>query len=372
MIKDIIKNIFEKLLYIKAEITWKRHINKIYRHLRIKNYDLNDDLVIKHQQYWEQLKKKVNPKWFRVYSYITDNPDIHYVPENIYFNIIEEKLNNRKLALAYGDKNFYEVFYDDNDIFPESIIRNIDGVFYDRGYNLLILDENLLPQYLNDYHKVLIKPSADSGGGRKIQLFINKVGQFINSQNQNLTLDYLSNHYTNNYVIQNYIQQSDFLAQFNSSSVNTIRIFTYRSVVTDEVIPLHAVLRIGKQGNFIDDQNIGGVACIINNDIRLNDYATNYFGEKCYEYNGITFSKIEGIPKVGEMKQQAVLFARKNIHSRVMGFDFTIDSESNIKLIEINHLWTGINFFQMNGSAVFGKYTDEVIEFCSSNRTILT
>ena len=280
MIKEVIKNIFEKLLYIKAEITWKRHINKVYRHLGIKNSDLDTDLITKHQQYWGQLKRKVNPKWFRVYSHITENFDIHYVPENIYFNIIEEKLNNRKHALAFGDKNFYEVFYDNKDIFPESIIRNIDGVFYDHAYNLLTLDDNRLKQYLSKYQKILIKPSADSGGGKKIQLFFNKNNNFTDNQNHNLTLDYLHIHCKDNYVIQNYIRQSEFLAQFNSSSVNTIRIFTYRSVVTDEVIPLHAVLRIGKEGNYIDDQNVGGVACRINEDSTLNDFATNYFGEK--------------------------------------------------------------------------------------------
>jgi hypothetical protein len=137
--------------------------------------------------------------------------------------------------------------------------------------------------------------------------------------------------------------------------------------VNDEVIPLHAVLRIGKKGNYIDDQNVGGVACRINDNYRLNDYATNYFGDKFYEYNGITFSQVEEIPKVKEMKETAVVLARKNIHSRVMGFDFTIDSEENIKLIEINHLWTGINFFQMNGASVFGKYTDEVLLYCKNN-----
>lgn len=367
MLKDYIKKILKTLLYYKDEIIWNRHINKIYRHLGIKNSDINNDLIIKHQQYWGQLKKKVNPKWFQVYSFITGNPDIHYIPENIYFSIIEEKLNNRKLALAYADKNFYEKFYDKIGFCPETILRNIDGVIYDKHYRLLNVNEDTLKQFLSKYQKFLIKPSTDSGGGRKIQLFT-KVGEhFISTKNEQLSLDYLKNSFGDNYIIQNYIQQCEFLAQFNSSSVNTIRIFTYRSVLTDEVIPLHAVLRIGKSGNFIDDQNIGGVACRIIDDYRLNEYATNYFGDKCYEYNGISFSKINNMPKVKEMKEIAAFYAPQNIHSRVMGFDFTVDVKNNIKLIEINHLWTGINFFQMNGAPVFGKYTDEVVHFCKNN-----
>ena len=346
---------------------WGRHVNKIYRHLRIKKTDIDKELVLKHRLYWGQLKRNVNPKWFQVYSYITDNPEIYYIPENIYFNIIEEKLNNRKLALAYADKNFYEVFYDNKEIFPESIIRNIDGVFYNREYKLININEKILNEYLSTYQKILLKPSTDSGGGKKIHLFFKQNDRFINSQNHSLTLDYLKYHYNENFVIQNYIQQSEYLAQFNSSSVNTIRIFTYRSVVTDDIIPLHTVLRIGKKGNYIDDQNVGGVACKINDNYRLNDYATDILGKKYYKYNGIIFAEMKEIPKVEEMKNYAALNAKKNIHSRVMGFDFTLDINDNIKLIEINHLWTGINFFQMNGSSVFGKYTDEVVQFCKNN-----
>jgi hypothetical protein len=366
-IKDYIKKIIEKLLYLKDEIIWKRHISKIYRYLGIKNSDINNDLIIKHQQYWGQLKRKVNPKWFQVYSFITKNPEIYYVPENIYFNLIEVKLNNRKLALAYADKNFYELFYDNTWIFPETILRNINGLFYDKGYTLLNINNESAHQYFDKYEKFLVKPSIDSGGGKKIQLFLRQNDYFINSQNQRFTLDYVKNHFGDNFIIQNYIHQNNFLSQFNSTSVNTIRIFTYRSVITDEVIPLHAVLRIGKKGNFIDDQNVGGVACYINENGKLRDFATDIFGEKYYKFNGIVFAEMEEVPKVREMKQYAVQFAPQNIHSRVMGFDFTIDSGDTIKLIEINHLWTGINFFQMNSSSVFGKYTDEVIHYCKNN-----
>jgi hypothetical protein len=368
-LKEQIKLIIKKLLYMKAEIGWKRSIDKIYRHLKVKDSTVNKNLVIKHQKYWGQLKKKVNPKWFKVYSFITNNHDIHYIPENIYFNIIEEKLNNRTLALAYGDKNFYELFYKNFEIFPDAILRNINGSFYSKDYKLLNLEEESFNEFFNKYEKVLVKPSVDSGGGKKIQLFTKQNERFLNNKNEHLTLGHLIKNFGNNFIIQNYISQSNFLAQFNLSSVNTIRIFTYRSVVSDDVLPLHAVLRIGKKGNYLDDQNFGGVACKINEDSKLNEYATDRMGNKYYEYNNIIFANIKSVPNVQEMKQYAVQFAPQNIHSRLIGFDFTVDIQNNIKLIEINHLWTGINFFQMNASSVFGKYTDEVIEFCKNLKT---
>lgn len=365
--KQYIKQIIKRLLYFKDEIIWNRHINKVYKRLAVKKGVINHELIVKHKKYWGRLKKRVNPKWFEVYSFITENHDILYVPENIYFNQIEPKLNNRELALAYADKNIYEMFLYRKDIFPETILRNIGSLFYDKDYVFLKLDEKSLQKILLGFQKFLIKPAVDSGGGRKIQLFSKDGDYFSSSDGKKLTLNYLKQEFGQDYIIQNYIQQCDFLSRFNPTSVNTIRIFTYRSVLTDEVIPLHAVLRIGKKGNYLDDQNIGGVACRISEDSSLNKYATNYWGEKFYEFNGVIFDEIRHVPKVDEMKHIVIELAKKNIHSRVMGFDFTIDNYDNIKLIEINHLWTGINFFQMNGASVFGKYSDEVVEFCRNN-----
>lgn len=363
-LKQHIKNFIKSVQLIKDDFIWNRHISKVHKRLNINSSNLEKELISRHVQYWKQLKKKVNPKWFEVYYHITNNPDIRFAPEDIYFGRIENKLNNRELVLAYADKNFYDLFYQAPDLFPKTLLRNIDGFFYDKDYNPINIDNTSIDQFLSSCQKIIIKPSVDSGGGRKICLFTKKDKNFYDKNNQVLELDFLKKNFARNYLIQEYLSQNEYLAKFNDSSVNTIRIFTYRSVKNDQVHALHAVLRIGKKGNYLDDQNVGGVACKINDDLTLNNFATNYFGEKFEEFNGIKFSSAGKVPFVNEIKQLAVNLAIKNIHSRVIGFDFTIDSQNQIKLVEINHLWTGINFFQMNGDPVLGKFTDEVVEFC--------
>lgn len=366
MIKKYLLRILEYFLYLKSEIIWKYKINKIYKHLNINNIFINKKLINDHKKLWGQLKKNVNPKWFLVYSNISENPDINYVPENIYHNIIESRLNNRKLAFAYRDKNFYELFYDGLEIFPETILRNIDGFFYDKNYEFVIIDSINLNQILNKYKKIIIKPSIDSGGGKNIMIFKKINGIFYNPQKILLNIDYLKKYYKSNFIIQNYIEQNNILSIFNPTSVNTIRFFTYRSVITDDIIVLHLILRIGKKGHFIDDQNYGGIACRIKENFTLDKYATDKWGNKYYSSNGITFKDFKGLPKIEEMKKISSYIAKKNIHSRLMGFDFTLDINDNIKLIEINNQFAGINFFQMNSSSVFGKYTDEIIQFCKN------
>jgi Sugar-transfer associated ATP-grasp len=369
MIKNVIINLVNRSLYIKSEFSWNRKIDEIYKHLKIKKQSFDPALISKHKKYWGQLKKNVNSKWFEVYTHITGNPDIYYVPENIYHNIIEAKLNNRKLAYAYRDKNFYEIFYDRKDIFPEVPLRNINGFFYDKNYRLIKPDDIELHSILDQYNKLLIKPATESGGGKRIQLFQKEGNKFISNNGEELSIVYLKNGYRINYLVQNYIKQHSFFRQFNSSSVNTIRIFTYRSVLTDEIHVLHAVLRIGKPGNFIDDQGAGGIACFIDENAKLKNYATDKLGNKYYESNGIKFSNAEIVPKIGGMKEIAVYAAEKNFHSRLMGFDFCLDENENIKLIEINNQYAGINFFQMNAASVFGNYTDEIIEFLQKDKS---
>lgn len=363
-LKQNIKKSIKRALLVKDDFLWNRHINKVHRHLKIGRDQIDPKLISAHVKYWSQLKKKINTKWFEVYYFITQNPDPRFAPENIYFGIVEDRLNNRELVLAYADKNFYEMYYQIPNLFPHTILRNIDGFLYDNAYNLLEYNDRTLDKYLSGHLKIIVKPSVDSGGGRKIRLFSKNNNGFYDENGKRLDLHLLCEQFEKNYIIQEYLVQSKYLSRFNDSSVNTIRIFTYRSVKTDEVHALHAVLRIGKKGNYLDDQNVGGVACRINNDSTLNNFATNYFGEKFDEFNGIIFSGLDRVPQVNDMKQIAVQLAAKNIHSRVIGFDFTVDHQNNIKLVEINHLWTGINFFQMNGVPVLGEFTDEVIELC--------
>lgn len=363
-IKQNIKKSIKHALLIKDDVIWNRHIGKVHKHLKIDRKQIDSKLISEHVKYWSQIKRSVNPKWFEVYYHITGNPDIRFAPENIYFGIIEDRLNNRELVLAYADKNFYEMYYQIPNLFPQTLLRNIDGFLYDTAYNFLDYNDKNLDKYLSGHNKIIIKPSVDSGGGRKIRLFSKNNNGFYDENGDRLGLHLLDKQFEKNYIIQEYINQSEYLSRFNDSSVNTIRIFTYRSVKTDEVHALHAVLRIGKKGNYLDDQNVGGVACRIEDDSTLSNFATNYFGEKFVEFNGIVFSDSGKVPHLNEMKQIAIQLAERNIHSRVIGFDFTIDHQNIIRLVEINHLWTGINFFQMNGEPVLGEFTDEVIELC--------
>jgi len=56
-----------------------------------------------------------------------------------------------------------------------------------------------------------------------------------------------------------------------------------------------------------------------------------------------------------------------NYH-RLLGFDFSVDDNNNIKLMEVNNLYVGIINQQMNTGPLFGEYTEEVIEYSLSHK----
>lgn len=365
--KDSLKKIYKDLSYIRSELAYKKKINKIYKHLGIKDSKTDKNILKQHIDYWSPLSNKVNTRWFEVYSNVSNYQDVKYIPENIYQNVVEAKLNDRELSFAYKDKNFYELFYDEKEIFPECILRNINGFYFDKTYQPIKINENNFLSYLNNFDKILVKPSIDSGGGKNVELFRREDGKFINDKGRVLSFEYLQKSYVKNFIIQNYILQDSFFAQFNPSSVNTVRIFTYRSVVTGEVIVLHNILRIGKKGSIVDNQAMGGISIKINDNSLLNDYAIDKYGNKYSEHNGIVFSQIKTkVPKLEDMRNLAKCLAFKNIYSRLMGFDFCLSKDGQIKLIEINNQFAEINFFQMNSSTLFGKYTDEIIQYCKN------
>jgi hypothetical protein len=73
---------------------------------------------------------------------------------------------------------------------------------------------------------------------------------------------YLVKNYHNGLVIELLLEQHPKLAAFNCSSVNTIRMWLIQSKTKVKV--LGAVLRIGRQGQLVDNCGQGGLVCLLN------------------------------------------------------------------------------------------------------------
>ncbi len=366
----ITKKIINAFLTRKTVKTYDDKINKIYNslnsHKQIINISAND--IAAHKKKWNDFGVTVKPLWLKVFSSVNKKVDINYVPESIYYSEIEPRLNNRMLALSYSDKNFYDTYYTSADLFPETVLRKIDGVIYTKEFKPRVLNKNEFEQLLSPNEVLVLKDTLDTGGGVSVKLFERTNDKFIDKlSGEELTPEFLEKNYGRDFVLQKFISQHPFFAAFNTSSLNTLRIFTYRSVTSEEIIILHSVIRIGKTGSVVDNQASGGISCGIDRTGKLNDFAIDKFGKKQSESNGIKFSEAGKVPMFEEMSAVVTEIAAQNYYSRLLGFDITIDSSNKIRIIEINNSNMEINFLQMNNGSLFGSYTDEVINYCLNN-----
>ncbi|MBN1123653.1 MAG: hypothetical protein JXA82_01500 [Sedimentisphaerales bacterium] len=267
---------------------------------------------------------------------------------------------------AFSDKNLYDKGQY-RDLFPKTLLRNINGILYDSTYAPIVVKDPLM-QLLNGCDEVIVKPSIDSGGGRSVELFVRNDDIYINHKGHVLSLAHLNQIFEKNYILQEKLTQHESLSRFNQSSVNTIRVFTYRSVVTEKVVALHAVLRIGREGSVVDNQASGGISVGIDNEGVLNKYAIDKMGNKYYRIGTIDLQHTYKLIKFAEMIELARKIATDYLYTRMLGFDITLDSDQAIRIIEINNGSIEINFHQMNSGPLFGCYTEEVIDYCVKNK----
>lgn len=327
----------------------------------------------------ENLKEWMN-KWgvfgvrpsirgYRAFSRLFKEEDlINYVPEAISRCFIEPVLTPENFIPFYNDKNSFDLLLPEG-FLPKTFLRSIDGKLMDSKYGVVFLqeEENELSSFLSRVtlsDEVVVKPSR-STWGKGFAIFKWIDGVWMNSDGNTLSLTYLKQHYGKNWMIQERLFQSTFMSQFNPTSVNTIRIACYRSVRTGKLVTLNAVLRIGSKGAVVDNASAGGVFVEIKDDGTLGKKVSNKYGKESTTHNGINFSTNEfKIPHYEKIKEFVIDIASRMPHMNLFANDVMIDKNGNPRLVEVNTEGFTYWLYQLNSNPAFGKYTDEIIDFC--------
>ncbi len=150
----------------------------------------------------------------------------------------------------------------------------------------------------------------------------------------------------NSYVIQEVVEQHSELSRLNPSSLNTMRIDTFRAPGSQAEI-ISAFLRVGGKDNSVDNVSAGGVLVGIHLDSgKLKEKALNFFHGsqalgifKANPVNGILFDGFQ-IPLFDEVKQTTIQAAGW-IPPALVGWDVAVGSTKPV-LIEANVLYYGI------------------------------
>lgn len=162
-------------------------------------------------------------------------------------------------------------------------------------------------------------------------------------------------------VCEKWIEQCKEFAQFNETSVNTIRVAT----VYDErgLTKMYGMLRTGRNGNIVDNASIGGIAAEIDLDtgVVVSDGYTKTHLEH-FEYHpdsGVRFKGFQ-IPRWDEVMPMIKEMYKLVPYLRVVGWDLALTNDGWV-LIEGNTR-PNIDTIQIIHYNTFGKGLYDEIE----------
>jgi hypothetical protein len=118
----------------------------------------------------------------------------------------------------------------------------------------------------------------------------------------------------------------------------------------------------------VDNQAAGGLTCGVSSDGQSGIFVCDKYGK--YEGDTSKWSPLfkTAVPNFFEMKEIAKKIALQYPYHRLLGFDFALDFNGNVKLLEINCKNIEINFIQMNNGPLFHDLTEEVVSYCERQK----
>lgn len=248
---------------------------------------------------WSVFTPRVERWSYRLFSRYM-GPDADIIPEDIGHTWLEDTLNPRRYRDYYSDKNTFDDLFREGTM-PVTVLRRVGGS------SLMDACWHTVSDLGNaDFHSVfsrlMLKPSVDSCSGVGVMLFERIGNDYVAlKENVKLTTDFLLS-YGDDFILQEAIEQHPDLARFNPTSVNTLRLLTYRSVKDERVHVVAGILRIGRSGEVCDNAHMGGRIVGINlRTGNLGNYVCDQYGNRSDTWNGTDFlTERYTIPPMGQ------------------------------------------------------------------------
>lgn len=345
----MISRLFGKLLKMREMKRRKKKITKNFKDLKERK-KLTKAQKKEIQDFYKSIIGKKVPTYGHEYFYSrTGHFSKEYVPGNIYQCEILPKANDFQLKAAYGDKNMCDLIFPDENL-AHTILKNMNGYYYYEG-RAVSEDEAIM--LCSNLENVIIKPSRESKG-HGVQLFSSKEGV---TDLEGKTIVQLFKRYKENFLIQKKVHQHRDMAALNPTSLNTLRILSYRSGM--EVLIIYSVVRIGRKGQVIDNQCSGGISTTICDDGKLGKFAFGGYSEDNIDKTD-TGIVLEGyqLPSYDKAIDMVKRMHLKLPFFNIVGWDVAIQEDGEPILIEFN---TRPGLSQSAFKSGMGKYTERII-----------
>lgn len=273
-----------------------------------------------------------------------------YIPVGVYRTEMIGRLNNFAMMEAYADKNISEQLFPDV-IQPKTFLKNIHGHFYIDN-KAVGMDEALAQ--CQEIEDAIIKPSLSTRGNGVRRM---EVHHGI-SNLEGRSLADVFRLYEQDFIIQARVHQHPAMSALNPSSVNTIRILSYRRDMDVKII--YTVIRIGREGTVIDNESAGGISARIDPDGRIAKYAFGSAGTDLVEKTdcGITLDGYT-VPSYDRVIDTVKRLHLDLPHFDLAAWDFAIGENGEPIFIEWN---ANPDLSQSAFGPAFGDDTEQILK----------
>ena len=349
------KSIFEKI-YEDFFDTLRKHSAQ---RTRIKQFKGKSDKNALSSKQIKEIKNFYKPykiphlSFHRYFTEKTGEFSAIYIPQDIYVGYIDPYFNNLREAKYIDNKCYYDMLFHQL-LQPQLVLKRMNGIWLDSCKKPV--DNTEMRTIIELEHDGLfVKEAQVSAGGHGV-LFVDS-----SDDAYDIIMDF-ANKIETDIVIQRRLYQHADCAKFNSSSVNSLRIYSILNK-NGSVTIYSSVLRMGVGDTRVDNYASGGVSCGITDDGYLRKYAYNKKGERVekHPYTGVVF---EGC-KIPSWDKAVTLVKNTHptiSHFRSVSWDIMINKAGEPVLIEANLCRGGIDLLQLCNGPLFKENTISILD----------
>jgi hypothetical protein len=267
--------------------------------------------------------------------------------------------NPYHLVESFSDKNYINLNLPGINT-PKVCFRNIGGTLLDKNYKLIDVEKAVALCMEQD--EIIIKPTLNSCGGDGISFV--KIHKNDADCVEKLKACFAS--YGKDYVVQEVLKQHEYMAKFNKSSLNTIRVMSL--LINGEVHILSSIIRYGSGNSRLDNLCAGGSTIGVNNKGNFSKFGLKFNGKVGCGY----LQSNEIFEKYPELKNAKFKFYDEVValvkeahpcysHFKLVSWDVAIDSDGHPCIIEVNLDFPEFMSHQLFNGPIFGDLTEDVL-----------
>ena len=300
--------------------------------------------------YYQDRGFKVSMMFDDYFSHFNGIHSDRYLSMDLYYFYVIPALNRYDFINAYLDKNFYSVLFPEV-CQPVAVVKNIHGHYYHNDEELTI--DQAVDVVSQHGGELIIKPTVETCNGDGVE----QIDTIDVSE-----LKALFQHYNLNFIVQEKVKQHPEVQRVNPTSLNTMRLYTYRSLDGSiNFLYPYAMLRYGGKGAIKDNTSKGGGTCLIDKDGHVDDRVFRFQNDEVSSLYRETGVKGLVIPNFKLVIETLLKMHKQLPYFDFVGWDVTVLPDGNPLLIEYN-LVPAIEGPQLMAGPMFAEHIDEVID----------